>query len=241
MPNESGDLKLLGNFRKLIDLVSGDANYKPSNTALTPAGLNTQHTAALAAAEDVPAKRSLNMTAISEREKAFADLKPRIARVHGVAKASGAPKHLIDDLNNFKSKLASKRKPKAKADAAAPQAAADKQQSSAQLSYDNLLGHLAGYLGVLGQIASYNPNEADLKKPALQAFANDLRAKNDAVSASFVPLSQSRGVRDQLLYQADNSVVNTALLVKEYVKGAYGTQSQLYKQIKAIAFERRKK
>ena len=28
---------------------------------------------------------------------------------------------------------------------------------------------------------------------------------------------------DQLLYQADNSVVNTSLLVKEYVKGAFGT------------------
>ena len=34
MPDESGDLKLLGNFRKLIDLVPADDNYKPSNAAL---------------------------------------------------------------------------------------------------------------------------------------------------------------------------------------------------------------
>jgi hypothetical protein len=34
MPNESGDLKLLANFRKLIDLVSADTDYKPSNIAL---------------------------------------------------------------------------------------------------------------------------------------------------------------------------------------------------------------
>jgi hypothetical protein len=57
MPNESGDLKLLGNFRKLIDLVSADTNYKPSNTALTSAAMNTQHTVAFTAAQDVPAKR----------------------------------------------------------------------------------------------------------------------------------------------------------------------------------------
>ena len=44
MPGESGDLKLLGNFRKLIDLVSAETNYKPSNAALKPAALNTQHT-----------------------------------------------------------------------------------------------------------------------------------------------------------------------------------------------------
>jgi hypothetical protein len=240
MPNESGDLKLLGNFRKLIDLVSADTDYKPSNTALTPGALNTQHGAALTAAEDVPAKLSLNMTAISDREVAFRGLPPRITRVHGLAKASGAPKHLIDDLNTFRRKLTSKSKPKAKADAGAPQAPAENGQSRAQQSYDNLLGHAAGYLAVLKKLASYNPNEADLKMTALEAFANDLRAKNNAVSAAYVPLSQSRGLRDQLLYQADNSVVNTALLVKEYVKGAYGTKSQLYKQIKGLEFRRRR-
>jgi hypothetical protein len=79
------------------------------------------------------------------------------------------------------------------------------------LSYDNLVGHVSGYFGVLSNLPSYDPNEADLKLPALQAFADDLRAKNDAVSSTFVPLSQARGLRDQLLYQADNSVVNTAL------------------------------
>jgi len=44
-----------------------------------------------------------------------------------------------------------------------------------------------------------------------------------------------------LLYQADNSVVNTALLAKEYVKGAFGTNSQLYKQIKGLEFKRKRK
>jgi len=109
------------------------------------------------------------------------------------------------------------------------------------LSYDNLVGHVDGYLGVLANISAYKPNEADLKLPALQAFGDDLRAKNDAVSSTFVPLSQARGLRDQLLYQADTSVVNTALLVKEYVKGAFGTQSQLYKQIKGLEFKRTKR
>ena len=109
------------------------------------------------------------------------------------------------------------------------------------MSYDNLVGHVDGYLGVLANISAYKPNEADLKLPALQAFGDDLRAKNDAVSSTFVPLSQARGLRDQLLYQADTSVVNTALLVKEYVKGAFGTQSQLYKQIKGLEFKRTKR
>jgi hypothetical protein len=39
MPSESGDLKLKGNFRKLIDLISADADYKPSNASPTPSAL----------------------------------------------------------------------------------------------------------------------------------------------------------------------------------------------------------
>ena len=201
MANESGDLKLLGNFRKLIDLVSADANYKPSNAKLVPAALGGQHGAALTSAQDVPAKFTLNMAAISDREAAFAALNPRITRVHGVAKASGASKQVIDDLNTFKRKLNAKRKPKPKAgaataaDAATPQPKAEKEHSSSQLSYDNLVGHVSGYFGVLSNLPSYNPNEADLKLPALQAFADDLRARNDAVSSTFVPLSQARGLR----------------------------------------------
>jgi len=247
MPSESGDLKLIGNFRKLIDLISADANYKPSNGALVPAALNAQHAGALTAAHDVPAKLTLNMAAISDREAAFEDLGPRITRIHGLAKASGASKQQLEDLNTFRRKLISKRKAKPKAagaagdEASASQPQAEKAHSSAQGSYDNQVGHLRGYLGALSALSSYNPNEADLKLTALNSLADDLQAKNDAVSSTFVPLSQARGIRDQLLYQADNSVVNTALLAKEYVKGALGTSSQLYKQIKGLEFKRQRK
>jgi len=244
MPNESGDLKLLANFRKLIDLVSADTDYKPSNAALKPTALEAQHTAGMAAAHDVPAQFATNMTAISDREAVFADVNSFMSRVHGVAKSSGASAEQLADLNTFKRKLISKRKAKTKPAArtgAAAEPESEKQRSSAQLSYDNQVGHVRGYLGVLGTISDYKPSEADLKVPGLNAFVDDLQAKNDAVSSTFVPLSQARGLRDQLLYQADNSVVNTALLAKEYVKGAFGTNNQLYKQIKGLEFKRKRK
>ena len=54
-----------------------------------------------------------------------------------------------------------------------------------------------------------------------------------------MPLSQSRGTRDELLYLNEDCVVNTALLAKAYVAGALGTSSNAYKQIKGLAFRRR--
>jgi hypothetical protein len=98
MANESGDIKLLANFRKLIDLVSADNQYKPSNAALKPPALESQHAAAVAAAHDVPAQFAANMTAISDREAAFGDVNPTMSRLHGLAKASGARGEKIADL-----------------------------------------------------------------------------------------------------------------------------------------------
>jgi hypothetical protein len=90
----------------------------------------------------------------------------------------------------------------------------------------------------LSNITLYKPNENDLKIASLQAFAAELKAANDAVSTNFVPLSQARSVRDEVLYTGEDSVVNTALLVKAYVSAAFGTQSGIYKNIKGLQFKR---
>src|SRR4051812_454180 len=126
MANESGDLKLLANFRKLIDLVSADNQYKPSNAALKPPALESQHATGLTAAHDIPATFVTNMTAISDREAVFGEVKPTMSRLHGLAKASGARGEKITDLNTFKRKLIrpGKAKPKAAAKALRGSAAA---------------------------------------------------------------------------------------------------------------------
>src|SRR5258706_4778421 len=63
MQNGTGDMKVLGNFRRLIDQVSADQGYNPSNASLAKAALETQYVAALAAVEDVAAKIAPNKVA----------------------------------------------------------------------------------------------------------------------------------------------------------------------------------
>jgi hypothetical protein len=50
MPSESGDMKFLGNFSRLIELVSINQDYNPANAAIKVSTLNTQKTACQAAA-----------------------------------------------------------------------------------------------------------------------------------------------------------------------------------------------
>ncbi len=179
------------------------------------------------------------------RQEKFGGAAARMGSAYRMAKASGADQPILDDLDTFRRKLSSQPKAKApKDDANTPGnegGTSTVTHSTSQLSYDNQVGNVEGMLALLSNITLYNPNEDQLKIASLQAFATELRAANNAVSATFVPLSQARATRDELLYTSEDSVVNIAKLVKAYVSAAFGTQSPLYKQIKGLKFERKRR
>lgn len=241
MANESGDKKLIGNFRKLIDECAADPAYNPANDDLKIPALEAQYTAGDAAVSGMAAARAPNKLAITDRESAFGGLRPLAVRSRNFLKASGAPQGVLDDAETFIRKLGGGRKtPKVVDDPNTPEDESKKSSSASQMSYDNQVGNFQSYIEIVKNVAFYNPNEADLKVTALTALAASLTAKNNAVSTTTADLNQARGQRDQLLYLADDSVVNTARLVKAYVQAALGTQSQLYKQIKGLSFEGRR-
>jgi len=242
MPNESGDMKLLGNFRKLIDRVSAEPNYSPSNDAVKPPNLETQYAAALAATEDISTKMAPAKVAVNERQFAFEALGAVVMRARNMLKASGADKKILDDAETSVRKLLGRRKSaKVKDDPNTPANEAAANHSAAQLSFENRVGNFDSFVAILKSVSEYKPNENDLKVASLQTLSDGLKSKNNAVSSTFVPLSQARGTRDQLLYSNGDCVVNTAALVKAYVSAAFGNSSQLYKQIKGLEFKRRSK
>jgi hypothetical protein len=246
MTTESGDMKLLGNFRQLIDHVSAETNYKPANADLKPPALEAQYTAAVAATQDVPAKMASYKSTLNDRQSSYDNLDPIVMRARNMLKASGADKSTLDNAETHVRKLLGRRKsarpkpaaPTSTAGATAPATATPATHSASQLSFENRSGNLDSFVEVVAGVADYKPNEADLKVSALRALSNDLKTKNNAVSSAFAPLSQARGARDELLYGKENSVVSTAQLIKAYVSAAFGTGSQLYKEIKGLKFVR---
>lgn len=239
MPSEAGDMKLLGNYRKLIDLVSADPNYNPSNANITKTALETNYTTSVAVAEDVPVKKAPNTFAITEREGAFDQVPGLTRRSISMLKASGASQAIIDDAKPLALKLTGKRKSaRIVDDPNTPEDESAGQRSASQMSYDNQRGNFNALRALLANVPSYGPNENDLKLTALEAFSATLEAKSNAVITTFVALNQARGVRDEVLYTGEDSVVERSKLVKAYVKGAMGTDSPLYKQIKGLEFKR---
>lgn len=240
MTTEAGDMKIIGNFRKLIDWVSSDANYKPSNAAIKPPALEAQFTSGLDALEDVPTKQSANKDAMNERREAFSPLPTKARRIRNVAKASGASESTLANMETPLRKIVGERKSdKIKDDPNTPVNESAKQHSASQMSFDNRIGNFRALLALVPNVPGYKPNEDELKLTSLTTYADELEAKNNAVNTTFVPLSQARALRDALLYDNPDCIVNTALLVKAYVTGALGSQSHLNQQIKGLRFPKR--
>lgn len=241
MPNEAGDKKLIGNFSRLIDLVSANANYNPANPKLAKTALAAQLAASETAVLGVATAGASNKLAITDCQLAYDELSPTALASRDYLKASGASTAIVEDGQTHITKVTGGRKSKKlKDDPATPGDESKGSHSASQMSRENRLGNFESYLEILKQVPSYNPNEPNLKIAALTAFATSLKTKNATVNSTAAELSQARGRRDQLLYLAADSIVNTALLIKAYVKAAFGADHQLYKQIKGIEFRRRR-
>lgn len=239
MANETGDMKIIGYFRRLIDLVETDSLYEPSNAALSVANLETKLTAAIAAVERIAVKTAPSKAAINARQDLSAEVRALVRGSRNLLKASGASAQTIADADTYADKVLGLRKSEKQSDdPAMPDDEGSGNHSASQQSYEAVLGNFRSYIEILDSEPLYAPNEEKYQTAALGSKADALEAANDAVSATFVPLDSARAMRDQLLYTNKDSLCDLAAMVKAYVKAVHGAESQFFKTVNALSFKR---
>jgi hypothetical protein len=238
--SETGHARNVEHFQSLISFVTGyAAAYSPSNTALALTALNDILSNSQDAIDGVSSQLGESKSVINDRENAFEPLKKLGTRVVNYYASTGAEKNAIEDAKGFKRKLDGRRlKTVIPDDPNTPEDESAVNISASQQSYTQLIEHFDNLIEFLGNDALYDPNETDLKMLALNTFSTTLKAKNTAVINTFTALSNARIARNAVLYNDDTSLVNTALLVKQYVKSLFGASSPQYKQVSGLEFKR---
>jgi hypothetical protein len=239
MSNETGDMKILGHFRRMIDIIKADTLHNPSNASLEATKLEVSLAESISAVDDIGVKLAPSKFAIDARQDAYAEAKSLVRGSRNILKSSGASAQTLYNADTFSRKALGLRKSKKKIDN--PNTAtneANKNHSASQQSYDAVLGHFRSYVEILKGEPLYNPNEANYKTSSLEAKTDNLEAKNNAVSITFVPLNNARMLRDEKLYTGENNLCDLAGMVKAYVKAVHGSNSQIFKTIKALSFKR---
>jgi hypothetical protein len=240
MPNEAGDMKLLGNFRRLIDLQKTDPTFDSSNPLLKISKLEQQLTEGIAAVEAITDNMAPNKVAITTRQAEYVQAVATVRGSRNLLKSSGASADILEDADSFTRKVFGLKKARKEPDVAAVTSATEavKTHSASQQSYDAILGNIRNYTGIIKTIGLYNPNEEHYKISGLETMIDNLEAQNSLVSTTFASLDAARRLRDNLLYTNEDCICKVAQMVKNYVKAIHGATSPQYKAISGLTFKR---
>ena len=234
---ETGHAKNIEKMQIMVSACTGmGGGYNPSNGALKVSNLQ----AALATAQGTMSGFSDSLIPwklkVNDREAEFEGSGKLATRVDAIFASSGASKQDISDMKGFVRLIKGGRAKKLKVDDPNTPVDESKHNSVSQRSYTQVVEHWKNIIKLASQVTEYNPNEADLKVPALQTKVDAMELKNQEVIDTLTPVQNARTARNAALYDDPTSIYELQKLVKAYVKGAFGASSPQYKQISGLEF-----
>ena len=237
--SETGHVKNVANFEDLISFCTAyGVNYNPTKTTIKLGALNALFTSAQGTIALVTTTKNAfdNVTGI--RQTKFAPLKPLATKVINALGATDALDTVVKDAKTINRKLqGSKSNSKTKTVVTDPASETPSNSiSTSQQSYDRLIDSFGKLIDLVNSETSYNPNESGLKVADLTTTLADLQASNTAVINKYTDYSNARIERNNIIYTNVDSLVETSLDVKKYIKSVFGATSPQYKQISGLKF-----
>ena len=240
--SETGHAKNVANFETLISfIIPYGTAYNPSRETIKIPALTAILTEAKASLNALNTVQPNYSNAVAAREVAFEPISKLITRVNNALKASDTTSQVDENAKTIVRKLQGTRaSAKISTEEKATLLAEGKEQnqiSASQMSFDSRIENMDKFIKLLTSVPQYAPNEEDLKVSTLTTIFNNLIAKNSAVLAATVPVSNARIARNEILYKENTGLVDTAADVKTYIKSVFGASSPQYKQISNLAFK----
>jgi hypothetical protein len=238
---ESGISTYVGHFRLLIDVVGGfGSRYNPTRPELTVASLVTQLGKVRTSIETVDTLLPSYALAEGLRHDEFVKIPPLAVRVQAIAVSSDLPKSILTRIKEVVRKIEGRRATQVTPPPNDGSGDERRHISVSQVSFNEQIEHFQQLISLVASQPTYNPSETALQVASLESQLTLLNETNDTAMVAIVPLTAAREARNELLYAPHTGMMDTALAVKEYVKGAFGANSAEYKKVRRISFKNRK-
>ncbi|MDR1223414.1 MAG: hypothetical protein LBL07_11140 [Tannerella sp.] len=237
---ESGINTYVGHFDQLIAVCKNfGPSYDPVPVNLQIGSLMYQVDTIKKSVTAVDVAIPAYLVANGARIKKFALLPPLATRVQAVAIVLGLPDTVIVHIKEVVRKIRGQRAHKIEP-APEPNSEPARHISVSQVSFNEQIEHLNQLIALVESQPAYTPAEPDLSVDALKTLLDEMRTTNSAVMAAEAPLASLRQERNRLLYAPKTGMMDTALMVKEYVKAVFGTSSPQYRKVNQIQFKNKK-
>ena len=239
--SETGHAKNVANFDELISFVTGyRESYNPSKATIKLDALKALSDHAKTSINAVSSMEPAYKSAVAARDVVFIPLSKLTTRIMNSIKATDTTVQVDENARTLVRKIqgvrATAKKTEDEKKALAEKGKEVVEISTSQMSYDSRLDNFFKLIQLLSSVPEYNPNETELKIEHLNTILDDLKAKNAAVVESYIPLSNARIRRNDLLYKENTGLYDVAMDVKNYIKSVFGATSPQYKQVSKIKF-----
>lgn len=231
---DTADIKFLNRCRRHLDIFLAEARWNSSNTRLALTALEAKLAGGFQIAADVSEKFAQQQILINRRQDVYAKIPSFARKLRRYFRSCGATENEIADCERYVNDLLGVAKPpKPPKNTDGDGASAANTHSMTQLSYDGMYANLQALRAFVGNVTAFKPNEEPLALTGFDAFIEECREANEAVSENFAPLSSAWNLRDDELYNNDGSVFEDFRDAKEYYKSLYDAQDPQYKTITA--------
>jgi hypothetical protein len=237
---ESGHAVNANNVIEKINVINRhQTEYNPSNPAIKLPSLLLTSKDVKAAVDKVASAKTAFTNATTSRKQSYVKMSKMVQQVIHLLKSSEATPEQILQGNALYSKFKSERikdlpdEEELKATAAAKGETAElpKNISVSQQGFINRLAHFRDIILFLKTVTGYNPNEAELKIEALEAFADSVEALNGEKSKAVDEWSKAIKGRNNVMYKEPDGAYHLAVKIMNYVAGSQLKDSGFYKEL----------
>ncbi len=233
--NESGHAVNVSNFNLLDNFCTNyGPEYNPTQPIITLKSFIEIKTNALTALKDVDIKFAKYTQSVNHRQKAYKPLDKLATRIINMLDASGASSSIVKDVRTVVRKIQGNT-PSSKIDTN-PDKVVDNKISTSQQSFANRAANFQKVIELLKSEATYKPNKSELTVETLEKNYISMLDANNEVQKAYVDLRSARNNRDQVLYNREKGLVQSALEAKKYIKAIFGSSSQQFNNVYGLKF-----
>jgi hypothetical protein len=233
--HETGHAVNVANFDRLREFTrSLGSSYAPPTDRLKDGNLLLVLNNSQTSMETIDRVNAGYLKAMSARDEAFAPLGKLVTRIHYYVETLHTGAETLKAIKELVRKLHGNRA-KAKKDAPAEE---HKYISVSHLSFEQRMENFNKLIEFLHAETLYNPAETDLTLNALYDLLAKMHNTNLKAIDAQILLLAARNQRNIVLYAPLSGLVDVALDVKKYIRGAFGTNSDAYKLVQGLKFTR---
>lgn len=236
MASEVGHNKNVANFKSLFQILEEMGTlYNPANQSIMLAEIEPIKSVLDQVVETFNTKNPLYKNAVALRQtntKPLSKLTTRIANSFRASKASEADISNVDSMAKVIRGMRNK--------SINPEKESSDSISTSRMSYDNRTANFDAMISYLEAHPDYEPNEDDIKIPALKLFNRLQKEQNANVNHTANQLLTAREARNKALYDPTEGILILAPKIKNYLKSLGEAGKPYYKLAVRLKFTNKK-